>query len=197
MNTSQKQSFFIPYAHGHIASKAVRFQDANDYKTAVSNAYTNRGLTPPEVINQSSYSFQDSEDEEFLVVWQPDTNYPTGALGSGGLMISYVEVKAKNAKQFNKVYAARTKPGQGNIPKEDPESSMPGRRDKDNTYRAVYQTPDKVATYEGIITNPPYPAKKKRDSLGKAKWLVPAVMGLVTGLAAMPLLRALRAQPGD
>ena len=74
-----------------------------------------------------------------------------------------------------------------------------GNYDKFETCRAVYQLTKKAAgDYEGIITNPPYPAKKGTNKqIGQAKWLLPALLGLATGLAAIPLLRALRAQPDE
>ncbi len=69
--------------------------------------------------------------------------------------------------------------------------------DKPNAYRAVYKSTRFINEYAGLITNPPYPAKKRAEQIDQTKWLLPALLGLAAGLAAVPLVRALRAQSDE
>ena len=77
---------------------------------------------------------------------------------------------------------------------EPPGHSPRGVRDKPNTHRAVYKVEGLINEYAGMITNPPYPAIIGSDRKRRLKWVLPAMLGLATGLAALPLVRALRAR---
>ena len=176
-----------PFEPGELVSTEKRFRSFAEYRTAVERY---GGTCVP---GEHSYSIWLPGDKELLLMHQPSINLPTGR------DIEFKFLPETNLTRFQNLYNDMVKyQGYENI--EFPDNrSLRGNRDRSNTYRAILRPRQGiVGDYQGYIINPPYPAKKRiNKQSGQTKWLLPALLGLATGLAAVPLLRALRAQSDE
>lgn len=176
----------------------IRFANKADYVEAVRVEYKLRkGKDPNGPPKHDSYSFKNNGDTELVMLYQPDGRFPTGNTPTG-LTINFEYVDKMGLPAFSDYYDQLLvgNPDLGRI--ETPGISFRGEKDKSSTIRGVLSLSSKATTsYRGIITNPPYPAIFGVVNTGALKWLLPAVLGLATGLAAVALLRALRTPPEE
>ena len=177
------------------ASIMRRFADRKAFEKAVKDEYISRPPyqpLPPNLPQGNSHSFHNLYVEtELLFYYHPlNGGHQTGTTNTP-LDISYENVGKMSLSEFERFYERNVPPQYRTEP---PDSTLHGGKDKSDTYRAVYKVRGFVDDYAGFITNPPYPARKRTKRINQTKWLLPALLGLATGLAAVPLLRALRAQ---
>ncbi len=173
----------------------IRFANEADYVEAVRMEYHRRKKKDPKnPPRHDTYSFKNQGDTELVMHYQPDTRFPTGTTPTG-LTIHFEYVGEMELSDFADYYDRRITTDSDLGRKEVPGSSYRGEQDKVKTYRAVFERSSrKTVSYEGIITNPPYPAIWGQVDGGVLKWLL---LGLAAGLAAVPLLHALRAHPEE
>ena len=201
--TPQARSVPRPvHNNGDLVSTVTRFSDRNAFKIAVGDEYRIRGFSTPLLIIHKSYSFPEpvlNPTQEVLIMWLPGNATPTQQNpGPSVLTINYYYLNASTQNSFEQMVDSMCGPGSGRTKMEDSYQSPRGRQDGNNTYRAVVKVDNGLAfSYEGWMTNPPYPAKKRAEQPSKSKWLLPAVLGLAAGLAAIPLIRARRVRPKD
>ena len=198
MKKQQKLEYPATHLIGSIVSTMRRFASPVHYAAAVRAEYISR---PPHQQLPADYPLGDSfsfhnhwVDTELLFLHLPGGGGPTSN-SNRGIDIPYYYVGDMTLDEFRKYYEANVN---GSNRVEPPDSSPRGPQDKPITHRAVFKRNKQTGlSYEGFITNPPYPAKKRDEQPSKSKWLLPAVLGLAAGLAAIPLIRALRVRPKD
>lgn len=199
MTSALKSNLF--HQNGDLVSTAFRFSDRNDFKAAVRKECDARNLKwPIFLINwRWSYSFpspagDSNPTQETLIVRLRGNTTPTQPhSGPSAVTIPYCYSDAPTRASFDQIVDNQCSPGSGRVKIEDSYHSPGGSLDGDGTYRAVVQVEAGLAvSYKGWMTNPPYPAKRNNKQRGELKWLLPAVLGLATGLAVIPVIRVLR-----
>ena len=185
----------VSHPIGSLVSTMRRFASRVHYEAAVRAEYISRPphrQLPADFPLGESYSFHNQwVDTELLFLHQPGGSGRPSGNTSRGIDIPYYYTGEMTLDDF-KIYYTSHVGSTGQI--ESPGNSPKGEKDKSGAYRAVYKVRGFVDDYAGFITNPPYPARKRTKRINQMKWLLPALLGLATGLAAVPLLRALRAQ---
>lgn len=180
--------------HPHdLVSTMIRFANEADYVEAVrAEYYWRKGKNPNGPPKHHAYSFKNKDDTELVMLYQPDTRFATGST-TAGLTINFEYVDKMGLIDFSDFYDQLVA-GNPNLSREEvPGTSFRGDQDKLTTIRAVLKLSSKATTtYRGIITNPPYPAIWGGLNAGLSTWLLPALLGLATGLAVVPLIRTLR-----
>lgn len=196
----------LSHQNGDIVSTAFRFSDRDDFKAAVRKECDARNLKWPNFFlnRRWSYSFPSpagglNPTQETLIVWLRWSTTPTQPHpGPSAVTITYYYSDAPTQALFDQMVDDQCRPGRGRTKIEDSHHSPDGSLDGDDTYRAVIQVDTGLAvSYEGWMTNPPYPAKRNNEQRSELKWMLPALLGLATGLAATPVIRALRHQSKD
>lgn len=198
MRTQFKRHSLTGHNPHDLVSTMIRFANEADYVEAVRVEYHRRkGKDPKNPPKHDAYSFKNQDDTELVMLYQPDIRFPTGSTPVG-LPIHFEYVGEMTLSDFSDYYDRQIAAHPDLGRKEVPGSSYRGDQDKAKTYRAVFErSAKKTVSYEGIITNPPYPAIFGSVNSGFLKWMLPAVLGLATGLAAVPLLRVLRSHVNE
>ena len=102
-------------------------------------------------------------------------------------MYKYSDAASQNL--FEQVVDSKCVPGSGRTKIEDSDHSPHGHQDGSHTYRAVVKVENALTvTYEGWMTNPPYPARSVFKAEGGYFKLAVAA---VAGLALVPIAMAL------
>ena len=192
MKKQQKQAYSVTNRIHPKVSTMRRFADRADYDAAVRIEYHSRfpyRHLPSNPPLGSCYSFHNYwTDTELLFLH---------LLGGGptiGFDIPYYYIGNMTLSDFNIYYDSQV---DASSQVERPGNSPRGEKDKPGVYRAVYKITGLAGDYAGFITNPPYPAFIGSRTRSRLQWLLPAVLGLAAGLAAIPLIRALRVRPKD
>ena len=196
----------LSHQNGDLVSTAFRFSDRDDFKAAVGKECDARNLKWPNFLfnRRWSYSFpaparDPNPTQETLIVWLRGNTTPTQPHpGPSAVTIPYYYSDAPTQASFDQMVDNQCRPGNGRTKIEDSHHSPGGSLDGDDTYRAVIQVDDGLAiSYEGWMTNPPYPARRSNMQRGELKWLLPAVLGLAVGLSAIAVTRPLRHRSKD
>lgn len=188
----------LAHNNGDLVSTATRYLNRNSFIAAVEYEFDVRHWNKPLLIIQKSYSFPEQVEnptKEILVVWTPGNTLPTQqSLGPAVLTIPYYYSDAQTRSLFERVVDNYCSAGNSRIKIENSHQSPRGHQDSNNTYRAVIAKNDKLlTTYDGVMTNPPYPARLSRGIQSRnLKLAVVAAAGLVLVPVVMAISRFLR-----
>ncbi|GAA4036822.1 hypothetical protein GCM10022409_22180 [Hymenobacter glaciei] len=178
------------WINGQVASIGYRYSIWQEFEKRVQDESRLRGFNVPKVVHRHPYSFQDTKnpDKEELILWQPNKKCLTQTKPGIPLKIEYKYTDRTKLDDFNQYYDVLTGPGKHHKA-EDSEETFYGNYDEFETYRAVYRLEEALAPgdYEGIITNPPYPAIFGHNTT--LRYLRSALVA-VASLALIPLAMA-------